>query len=1104
MPVLNLTMRRPRPNSAPRPLHLHTLDLLLADLIGGAAVSIGEGSTFALQDECTRSALEWYRRRGAANWTANVSKDHAEQLVDCIQVAPLQVPAPHVRPANANKRRLRLASLRAHRFAGLHKFGTPEAAPGDYVFEFSSPLTLFEGRNGSGKTSLANAILWALTGEIIRSQREPESASLEFECSVSGENATDQPTVHRITPVTPTPDVDQFRPDREWIPADTWVELTFVDEDGTPLPPIRRAQRRTCQGKLEEDEPDLNILGIDPIAVRIGTVMPSLIPHLKVGRESELGRAVAELTGLGALTDLASHALRAKTKIDKEFIRNKIHDRDQITRQYEIARDDVQALLMQHPSLSPSRPVPPASDEASIETTLMEMLRHFEGKKTSAFKSVSSILGDDFDPTDSKRRTDLEKSIGPALSEAAQPHRLQSIARLRGFRDLANDQLAAAKNKISEILNEAQILKSLAENPSSAARARLYARISTWLDDHPDPSRNEDRCVVCGGSLIDAADPISGKLVKTHIHEAKTNAALVSQTLSHWSNAAQGELARRLPQPLQAELATDLPEHPCDLLRAGIVEELFASEAFAGELANLRQQTEKAFDAAVEGSPPLSRATAILLPTVCASLETSLKRLDAAVRFAEWRKANDEFARKVFEHVLGRRPKQGEPPERVTLAGKLLELNGIVADAEPITRAIVLCGRLQEQMKSRRAAQKRLAEYQLASGALGNLAQLADLADKQVQELQTTLRSGTQKWRSRIYVSSFPSLTHELVDTSTGRKGQIGLLLKSGGVSAPAQHVANASALRASLIGFFFAFWEHVLRERGGLKTLVLDDPQELLDEENREHLAISFGALLAEGAQLVVTSYDRRFAGHVARISCEPPVLHLAVHPATINQPVIRTTPHQAEIEARRALYDKDRDAEEPARSFADGCRVFLESVLGDIFDEPAHFGWAKKTPNPTLADFVSRLRPSVVAAGHVGMLGMQVFKDFVGHPALVENSPVLTLMNKAHHGNRNNIRAGELAACANDLSQLVALAGRMEEECARWRRRDIVEEVTQAIAPPPELEPMAMPALELDICPDLAAFTRYSPELELQELVEPFDSETSGREMRILFAAP
>jgi hypothetical protein len=169
------------PEAEPRPLHLHTLDSLIADLVSGRSIRRGANDVFALPDKRTRSALEWYRKKGHAGWTANVGSQQGEGLVDAILGEPPELTALPARPANANTRRLRLKKLVAHRFAGLHKFGTPDGPPEDYVLEFTSLLTLFEGRNGSGKTSLLNAIIWALTGEILRPQREPETPQ-DFEC----------------------------------------------------------------------------------------------------------------------------------------------------------------------------------------------------------------------------------------------------------------------------------------------------------------------------------------------------------------------------------------------------------------------------------------------------------------------------------------------------------------------------------------------------------------------------------------------------------------------------------------------------------------------------------------------------------------------------------------------------------------------------------------------------------------------------------------------------------------------------------------------------------------------------------------------------------
>ena len=165
------------PESESRSLYLHTLDSLIADLVSGKPVETAAGEHFVLPDERTRSALEWYRKKGTAAWTTNVSAVHGEDIVDAILLTPPELSALPARPAKAKKRRLKLKKLEAHRFAGLHKFGTPDAAPANYVHEFTSSLTLFEGRNGSGKTSLLNAIIWALTGEILRPQRALERGS---------------------------------------------------------------------------------------------------------------------------------------------------------------------------------------------------------------------------------------------------------------------------------------------------------------------------------------------------------------------------------------------------------------------------------------------------------------------------------------------------------------------------------------------------------------------------------------------------------------------------------------------------------------------------------------------------------------------------------------------------------------------------------------------------------------------------------------------------------------------------------------------------------------------------------------------------------------
>jgi hypothetical protein len=148
----------------PRSLHLHTLDSLLADLIAGRSVQTRKGELFSLSNEAARSALDWYRRRGKDAWPANINLQILEDFVDATLVKADEASLTPTFRMPSSPRQLRLRRLTAHRFAGLHKFGAPSLAPDDFVFDFRSALTLFEGRNGSGKTSLLNAIVWAMTG----------------------------------------------------------------------------------------------------------------------------------------------------------------------------------------------------------------------------------------------------------------------------------------------------------------------------------------------------------------------------------------------------------------------------------------------------------------------------------------------------------------------------------------------------------------------------------------------------------------------------------------------------------------------------------------------------------------------------------------------------------------------------------------------------------------------------------------------------------------------------------------------------------------------------------------------------------------------------
>lgn len=414
----------PRP---PRDIHLLTTDALLADLIGGRAVALGTGGELTLEADDARAVLDWYRRN-RGRWQANLSAGDTDAIIDVIGAPPTTIEAEGGLDAVGWKKLLRLVKVEAHRFAGLHAYGRPSAPPASFVFEPGKAVTLFEGVSGSGKTSIANAIVWCLTGHLIRPQRPPEEGPLDFACEIARDDGTT--TTHAMSAITPMPPKSAELPaDGQPIPADSWVELTFANADGSLLPPLRRAQGRTARGKITETVPDLDAMGIDPIAWRIATTMPALLPYLSVGSTSQLGEAVARLTGLADLVDLARHAEKMSARVAKTAAPELEKQRADVAKRYHQAVDDLASIVAETPSICFDGGKPAVDAEKAAER-IGAIMGHFADLKATALSEAQNVLGEAFDPENKQARDDLEASITPAIERLKSIGELMSIARL--------------------------------------------------------------------------------------------------------------------------------------------------------------------------------------------------------------------------------------------------------------------------------------------------------------------------------------------------------------------------------------------------------------------------------------------------------------------------------------------------------------------------------------------------------------------------------------------------------------------------------------------------------------------------------------------------
>jgi hypothetical protein len=617
-----------------RPLHLQTIDSLFAELIIGSSVSVGEDNTqFRFDNTDSRAILNWYRLN-RTKWAGNVMATDVEAMVSAAPIAPPTLPIPDIVIPKAG-RRLRLAKVVAHRFAGVHAYGTAEAPPEDFVFEPREPITLFDGWNGAGKTSLLNTIIWCLTGEMLRPQRQPESGQQEFTgLFVRSVDGNDETSSHSLTPVTPLPNPTFYIPPLgEPVPIDSWVELSFIDQDNKLLPPVRRAQLRTPRGKVSEIQSGFDTLGVDPIALRIGTIMPALLQFLKVGAASDLGLAAAKLTGLADISNLAKHATKARDKLQGEFKKDRDREIEDADAHFVEARGDLQKQIEEYPDMTPPELLPLPSAAHDLEQKLADLEAHFNAVKAGALAAAQTILGPSFDPSDKSARDDLEASIGPAQGQLKSTGQLPNVRRSRALSELNETDWHIVEDLTAQIRAEAAVLTELATTPELGRRKQLYARVASWIADFE--GHDASSCAVCSRSLEGALDPVTQRTVLEHLAEVnEANQRLLSLTQQSWAIGWAGTLATKCPVTLQPELGRDLPAHPRDFIRAALVGDLFETESFQAALAPLKSGVGLVCDRELAKLPdfvePVVDALPAALDTVSAPLLLSIKRLARA------------------------------------------------------------------------------------------------------------------------------------------------------------------------------------------------------------------------------------------------------------------------------------------------------------------------------------------------------------------------------------------------------------------------------------------------------------------------------------------
>ncbi len=1085
------------------PLLAHTLGTLCDELVSGRGVALQRGDrTIRLASATARAVFNWYRCN-RPKWGGLNREEDVEAIAREVNNEPPVMPALKTRDTAKPPEIVYLKKIRAHRFAGIHRYGSVNQPPPFFecVLENGGPrVWIIEGSNAADKTSLLSAICWCLTGHVYRSQRKPETTKepIALYAGKTVEDTDEEPAGFDISAVTPVPSSVVLEGlCGEKVLLDTWVELTFVDAHGSELGTMRRSVKRARRGnQIEISEPDFSALGVPPIALEIGTRMTGLLPYIQVGHRSDLSSAVAELTGLRPLKDLVRHATKSRDKLRGTLPKARIEEISRLDEEYVSECDELAQILDKHKGIAPMQQLPRVPEVSTCEEEIAKLKSHFENRQAVTLAGAKAVLGDSFDSGDQDSCEDLIKSIPLAHAAVAFDAiaKLQSAARLHALGCLTEADLTAAEATIEMVLEQAKEIANLERKKDIAARMRLYARIADWLKDTNLLADDVTTCPVCGTPLAEKEDSVTHKLVVEHIREfLHTDKGHLQYAVTQWARNSADKLSRQLAKTLSSELGTTLPGRPSALISDAFCKDLLASPAFSKTLAPLKatvtalcERYSTAEDTFVE--PPVVTFPASIAPA-CQELADAMSRIRRAIAFARWRHANADFCRRMIVGVLGTdaatagSPGPGDvAPRQVPLVVHLRALERIVTESEPLQMALARTKNMTGWLATRRSLQFRIERYGRTAQALEQLFEIGQVVDDQVGSLMQTLSTDTSRWRNNLYSPAY-SDAPSIAEADVADDGSLILHAEAGGTRVPAQHICNSSDLRATLLAFLLAFWKHLATTQGAISLLLLDDLQELFDPHNRRRIACAIPKIAQMGAQVLLTTNDHDFGRNACRSAYQAigreHTLHQQAVPASAGSLRMTLRPFRETIQRKRENFERKENDHEAARDYLNELRIYLDARLLEFFGvaDPA------MPAQPTFADLVNAVRRRV-SQGMEPFSG-RVFGQLASEPALRDGSEFVRLLNESHHSRAHLITYPDVARIADDCKRVLDLVHLAAEEYERWLRRDPRE--------PLPATPASLPAgrnlsFTVPLFLATAAADRDSPMYDVVEAEEPF----------------
>jgi len=879
-----------------------------------------------------------------------------------------------------NFRKLKLKRVTTYNFRGLQYYNSSE-----FSFQFDRSSYLITGFNGSGKSSFLNAIVWAITGQLLWDRTVPEPPQ-KVEIKQLANSESEILSLIKEWPSHVTlPNARQITENN--VPV-CWVEVELVDENTNDSILIRRKSR----GNREEVT---GVESLDPLSVDLSLIMPGRVSHVKIDQNAELGKLFFQVSGLDILNDygifvssngisktLSAHLNDLKKSIEEKKIRLQ-KETDEFNRILpEDIKDDYRKI---------------GNDIQDLITRAECKIQWLERQASYRLSQLSNVLNLDGQLSDEQL-----SSIGRKIMVAYETIKSKPPTEWRAFRNL--------KMAMSDWNDEAQ--KKWADTQDAIKRDLNTAL--EWYKKQKEASNLKLKLVasklVSHTSFLDKCPLCEMKLPHDHplrkeLVELKQVEDLAIKSIEEVIFNLQKRLINSLPNSFQRvdEFSS------LNAIASSAFNEEFGN-ILDGDLITFKRVGLESINLLKDDSKIMSDyANDIFITTNDEwQYESNIKELLEA-----FEREFDSYAKKVifisnvqkyfsdYINSLNEALGFGQSSGEETFLQSLIRANNIAESAKPIQDAIEKLKLILTLLIEREELTNQYNFACRVKNSLKEVELIRNLADELLVEDLNHIEDELKYYYKKLYDNEEFTLKRVLTNKS-GRNLVLQFWVQYGDVLVEASPFLNSSRIRALLWSYVFALSKVASKNPRGdwLNFTLIDEPLTSLDQEHQRSFAeIVFDSNSSH--QYIVASHDLRWPREIQNLSSVLGLKTLCVSCyglSSIRSKVV-ITEWKSQLEKLWRKWSEERDIE-TGRDYVQHCRIWCEEELKEVLI------WASDPPTETtnLSPLITKLENAIKNDSLYKIDGMDKLIDTL--------KEIEDILQNSHHGSvyRNTIHQNDI----------------------------------------------------------------------------------------------